>query len=83
MLFLDVYNKNVYIGTELIGYVNHNGAIFVNGKRILTLKSNGDLYVENYFAGYIDDDNGDIYLKDRLVSHLTANNDIYLSPKQL
>ena len=40
MLFLDVYNKNVYIGTELVGYVNHNGAIFVNGKRILTLKSN-------------------------------------------
>ena len=83
MLFLDVYNKNVYIGTELVGYVNHNGVIFVNGKRILTLKSNGDLYVENYFAGYIDDDNGDIYLKDRLVGHLTANNDIYLSPKQL
>ena len=52
MLFLDCYNKNVYIGDELVGYINHNGVIFISGRKFATLTEDGEIYIEKFKAGY-------------------------------
>lgn len=83
MIFIDCYNKNVYIGEELVGYVNKKGVIYINSRRFAELNEDGEIYLEGtYFAGYIDEA-GDIYLNEKKVGHLTENNDLYFSKKAL
>lgn len=45
MLFLECYNKNVYIGDELVGYISHNGVIYINSRRFATLTEEGEIYI--------------------------------------
>ncbi|MBQ9265541.1 MAG: hypothetical protein IJ186_00510 [Bacilli bacterium] len=83
MIFVDCYNKNVYIGEDLVGYINHKGVIYINGKRFAELTAEGEIYLEGtYLAGYIDEA-GDIYLNNKKVGILKANNDLYFSKKAL
>ncbi|MFA7222183.1 MAG: hypothetical protein WC148_01445 [Bacilli bacterium] len=81
MLVLDSYGKNVYIGEELVGYIDRYGNMFINGKKFAFLTEDGKIMIEeNYEAGYIDDC-GDVYLNHKKTGHITENNDIYFSPK--
>ena len=83
MIYIDCFNKNVYIGEEPVGYVNRNGIIYINSRRFAELTKDGEIYLEGtYLAGYIDEA-GDIYLNDKKVGHLTENNDLYFSKKAL
>ncbi|MBP5694026.1 MAG: hypothetical protein J6X03_01020 [Bacilli bacterium] len=83
MIFVNCFSKNVYIGDELVGYVNKNGVIYISGKRFAELSEDGEIYLEGtYLAGYIDEI-GDIYLNNKKVGHLTANNDLYFSKKAI
>ena len=83
MLFIDCYGKDVYIGEELVGYVNKHGVIYINQRKFGNLTDDGRILLEEkYEAGHIEE-NGDIYLNSKNVGHLTANNDLYFSPKKL
>ena len=46
MIFVNCFSKNVYIGDELVGYVNKNGVIYISGKRFAELSEDGEIYLE-------------------------------------
>ena len=83
MLFLEVYNHNVIIGKEIVGYINKEGIVYISNRRFATLTEDGRFLLEgSYEAGHITD-GGDIILNNKNVGHITENNDIYFSPKAL
>ena len=81
MLAIESYGKNIYIGEELVGYIDRYGNMFVNGKKFALLTENGKIMIEEHYEAGRIDDIGDIYFKTKKVGHITANNDIYFSPK--
>ena len=83
MLVLECYNKNIYIGDEMVGYIDRYGNMFVNRKKFALLTDDGRILIEERYEGGYIDDSGDVFLRNKLVGHITENNDIYFSPKAL
>lgn len=81
MLVIECYGKNIYVGTDLVGYIDKFGNIFMNGRRFAKLTDDGKIIIEEvHEAGYIDDI-GDIYLNGKNCGHIMESNDLYFSPK--
>ena len=49
MLVLDSYGKNVYIGEELVGYIDRYGNMFINGKKFAFLTEDGKIMIEENY----------------------------------
>ena len=48
MLFLECFNKNVYIGDELVGYISKNGTIYINNRKFAVMSDDGKIFIEKY-----------------------------------
>lgn len=76
-----VYNRNVYLNGERIGYVDSNdegiGILFVGNKAFCEIDSEGVFYRNGKKIGHIDDA-GDVYFEGSLKGEIDSRNDIQL-----
>lgn len=74
MLFIDCFNHNVYLESEVVGYVGHN-EIFINNKKFADFTDEGVFIISGKEVGYIDD-NGTIFLNNKEAGYVDASNNL-------
>ncbi len=76
-----VYNRDVYLNGERIGYVDSDsegvGILYVGNKVFCQIDSEGGFYRNGVKIGYIDDV-GDVYFGGSLKGEIDSRNDIQL-----
>ena len=73
MLIIDCFGHNIYVESQLIGYIQENELI-ISGKKFADITDDGVISFNDKEIGFIDDD-GSIIIKDREVGYIDGNND--------
>lgn len=73
MLIIDSFGRNIYIGDNLIGYINDN-KLFAGGKPFAEISDDGVIYYNKKEVGYVDDDYT-IYINDQEVGYINDQKD--------
>ena len=73
-----VYGQDVYLNSELLGYVGRTddiGILYLGKKEFCEIDENGKFWIGSTQIGYIDD-GGDIHMKGRVVGEVDSRNAI-------
>lgn len=55
-VIVDSFNKNIYIGDKMVGYIGRN-VLYINGHKFADISDDGIISYGEYEVGYVDDDN--------------------------
>lgn len=72
MLIIDCFNHNIYIDSDLVGYIGENQLI-IQGRKFADITDDGVISFGEKEIGYIDDD-GSIIIHDKEVGYIDADN---------
>lgn len=74
-----VYGQDVYLNSELLGYVGRTdegiGILYLGKKEFCEIDENGKFWIGSTQIGYIDD-GGDIHMKGHVVGEVDSRNAI-------
>ena len=71
-IIVDSFNKNIYIGDKLVGYIGRN-TLYINGHKFADISDDGVISYGEVEDGYVDDDNS-IIVKDKEVGYIDGDN---------
>ena len=78
MQIVESFGKNVFVGKQMIGYIDREG-IFINRQKFADVTSDGIISYNQQEIGYVDDD-GYIIVKGKEVGYIdTDNNFVFYS----
>ena len=69
---VDSFNKNIYIGDQMVGYIGRN-VLYINGHKFAEITDEGEIYFPPKKIGYVDDD-GSIIINDKEVGYIDGDN---------
>ena len=72
MLIIDSFGKNIYIGENLVGYIDDN-ALYINGQKFAEISDEGEISFPSKKIGYVDDD-GSIIINNKEVGYIDGDN---------
>lgn len=72
---VDSFNKNIYIGDKLVGYIGRN-VLFINGNKFADISDNGVISYGEIKIGYVDEDNS-IVVNDKEVGYIDCDNNFH------
>ena len=76
MQIVESFGKNVFVGKQMIGYIDREG-IFINRQKFADITSDGEISLNNQKVGYVDED-GYIMIKGKEVGYIdTSNNFVF------
>ena len=82
MQIVESFGKNVFVGEQMIGYIDREG-IFINRQKFADITPDGEISYNQQKIGYVDDD-GYIIIKGKEVGYIdTSNNFVFYSIKNL
>ena len=73
MQIVECFGKNVFVGKQMIGYIDREG-IFINRQKFAVVSPDGIISYNDQEIGYVDDD-GSIIINDREVGYINEKND--------
>ena len=78
MQIVESFGKNVFVGKQMIGYIDREG-IFINRQKFADVTSDGIISYNQQEIGYVDDDSY-IIVKGKEVGYIdTDNNFVFYS----
>ena len=78
MQIVECFGKNVYVGKQMIGYIDREG-IFINRQNFAVVSPDGIITYNEQKIGYVDED-GYIIIKGKEVGYIdTDNNFVFYS----
>lgn len=72
MLIIESFGKNIYIGDDLVGYLDDN-ALFINKHKFADITDDGKISKDGIYLGYVDDDFS-IIIKGNEVGYIDNDN---------
>ena len=72
MQIVECFGKNVFVGEQMIGYIDREG-IFINRQKFADITPNGEISYNQQKIGYVDED-GYIIVKGKEVGYIDVNN---------
>ncbi len=78
MQIVECFGKNVFVGKQMIGYIDREG-IFINRQKFAVVSPDGIISYNDQEIGYVDDD-GYIMIKGKEAGYIdTDNNFVFYS----
>ena len=78
MQIVECFGKNVFVGKQMIGYIDREG-IFINRQKFAVVSPDGIISYNDQEIGYVDDD-GYIIIKGKEAGYIdTDNNFVFYS----
>ena len=78
MQIVECFGKNVFVGKQMIGYIDREG-IFINRQKFAVVSPNGIISYNDQEIGYVDED-GYIIIKGKEAGYIdTENNFVFYS----
>ena len=82
MQIVESFGKNVFIGKQMIGYIDREG-IFINRQKFADVTEDGIISYNKQRIGYVDED-GYIFIKGKEAGYIdTENNFVFYDLKNL
>lgn len=72
MLVIDCFNHNIYVDSDIIGYIGEN-QLLINGKKFADISDDGIISFGEKKIGFVDDD-GSIIINQKEVGYIDADN---------
>ena len=72
MQIVECFGKNVFVGKQMIGYIDREG-IFINRRKFADITPDGIISYNQQKTGYVDDD-GYIIIKGKEVGYIDTDN---------
>ena len=72
MQIVECFGKNVFVGKQMVGYIDREG-IFINRKKFADITPDVEISLEGKQVGYVDED-GYIIIRDKEVGYIDTNN---------
>ena len=72
MQIVECFGKNVFVGEQMIGYIDREG-IFINRQKFADITPNGEISYNQQKIGYVGED-GYIIVKGKEVGYIDVNN---------
>ena len=72
MQIVECFGKNVFVGEQMIGYIDREG-IFINRQKFADITPDGEISYNQQKIGYVDED-GYIIVKGKEVGYIDVNN---------
>ena len=80
MQIVECFGKNVFVGKQMIGYIDREG-IFINRQKFAVVSPDGIITYNEQKIGYVDED-GYIIIKGKEVGYIdTENNFVFYDIK--